>query len=84
MVVEVIKTSTSKEDNQGNKISVAEDVVKEVVEQTTQTLNVTNVTNMGTLRRTVIPIVVEIVERWDILQNIVVLKERWKRQQTLP
>src|ERR1044072_5800573 len=62
MVVEVIKTTTSKKDNQANKIGVTEDVVKEVVEQTTQTLNVTNATNRGTMRRNVIPTVAITVE----------------------
>jgi len=77
----VMKGTIRRRGSQVNQIGVEEDVVEgEVADRIIPTLSVTNVTNMVTMQRIATLKNVTIMVKWDILQKIVKLIKRWKKQ----
>ena len=87
-MVEVVKAAVMKNiirrrDSQAKQIGVEEDAVKEeAADQPIPTFSAINVKNMVTMRMIVTPTNVTIVVEWDILQEIVELRKRWKKRST--
>ena len=79
----VMKGTIKRRDSRANQIGVDEDAVEEeATDQIIPTSSATNVTNMVTMRRIATPTNVTIVVKWGILQKIVELIKRWKKQPT--
>ena len=82
-MVEVVKAAGMKNimrrrDGRAKQIGVEEDAVKDII----PTFSAINVKNMVIMRMTVTLTNVTIVAEWDILQESVEPKKRWKKRST--